>query len=300
MNKKSVFSFIFIVMILASAPLFLLKERKIIHSKKSVRITLADQSFQDQLEQKEDVNFIVLMALSGEEETIERTLEAVSVQTYQPKRVVCLSKGGGDSALRAKNYIEEQGLGHRYEVVENPSFQSFVRAYDQVIQQAHEEDVVVHMRGCDFLAGDQVLETINYYYLHNDVWLTYGQKMSVAHYDQGGEVPYLKKKMRRKKIHQNHWVHAKFKTFLVKAYKNMRHECFDMEDFFLSIGSEEELLKPLAAYGCDHLRFIPDVLSVDGSKMEERVPASYTGIPRRHAHSSLSHRYTPLMSASRE
>ena len=288
MKNKGLFSFILILMIIVSVPLFLIKERKVIGSKKSAKIMLVEEQFQKQLEKASDVNFIMLVSVNGDEKEIERNIQACMSQSYKPIKVVYLTKKRGLVTEQIRDCIEDNALGSRYRVIENESFQSFLKSYDQIVQLAHDDDVIIHMRGCDFLANAQVLETINYYYLHKGVWLTYGQALSYEQYNEGCELPYPRKRVAKKRVHQTPWVHAHCKTYLAKTYKNMKKDRFDMGDFFLSINCEEELLRPLAMYASRHLRFIPDVLSVKGRRPTFKKEVS---LKRRFSSKVISSRY---------
>ncbi|PCI75293.1 hypothetical protein COB21_05820 [Candidatus Aerophobetes bacterium] len=269
-------------MIICSVPLFIVKEIKVISSKKSAKITLVDTQFQKQLEQASNVRFIVLVTLMHDEAVIEKNLLANIDQVYPADKTIYFTQNSRDRTgdeLRA--LVDKHGASERIEVIENSSFQHYLRSYDYVVQNAKDDDVIVHMRGCDFFANREVLSKINYYYLNSDVWLTYGQFLGIDNYDKGNYQPRPKKRVQKKRVHQTPWLHSNCKTFFAKTYKNMRRDQFDMDDFFLSIHCEEQLLKPLARYAAGHLRFIPDVLSIKGNKSRiKKEPQAATS--RRH------------------
>lgn len=265
MKTRSFIRFFFYLMIMLSIPLFLVKERRVISSKKNAQIVLADPNFQQQLEQPKSVHFIALVSLKGGSMDVEKHLLSALEQTYPLERIFYFTQEKNDAnAHHLKELIAKHGVEEFVHVIESSSFHSYLKAYDSILTKLDDEMVAVHMRGCDFFANKEVLNKINYYYLNNDVWLTYGQFVGVDSYDKGLFEARPNKRAQKKRVHQTPWLHANFKTFAIKTYKNMRKDRFEMENFLLSIRTEEQLLRPLAIYAAGHLRFIPDVLTIKG------------------------------------
>lgn len=118
--------------------------------------------------------FFILVTQRNAEPFIRRCLDSIQVQTYKNYEVVIMDDASTDGTWE----IIQQ---YPFQAIQTPKqpyhCKNFVTAINTFAQQ---EDVICFVSGDDWLAGEDVLQTLAEVYEDSEVWLTYGSFMAAS------------------------------------------------------------------------------------------------------------------------
>ena len=257
---KTLFHRLFLLFIILSLPLFLIKEYKIINSKKNAGLSLSSPT-QSQPIASQDKQFTLIILTKNNINTIERNFESIIKQKYPHYHTIYIDRASTDGTPeQIKQLIDQKGESEKVKLIEAQKNYKAVHFYFQQIYALDNEQVVVHLSGFDFLAHDEVLDLVNKTYENPDVWMTYGQHLDDYYYQRGIYQP-EPQKLTLKKRQRAPWVSSSLKTFYAGHFKRVKRGN-PKEIDFLSFDTEVSLLSPLAELGKAHIQFIPNILYI--------------------------------------
>ncbi|MCB1082060.1 MAG: glycosyltransferase family 2 protein, partial [Chlamydiia bacterium] len=213
----------------------------------------------------EDKHFTFIVLTHNDEATIEKNLSSIQSQKYQDVHVYYLDQNSEDETVNL--LMQEAKLSSHVHVIPCSQEHELLEKYYEIVMNAPDNEVIVHLYGTDFLAHDEILSLLSQSYAHPDVWLTYGQYLDEWSYERGINDPKPKKTPCKKRVQKAPWVVAPLKTYYAGLFKKLHVE----EGFFLSIEDEGALLNPMAELAKAHVRFIPDVLFIHSEKKQHET-----------------------------
>ena len=271
LRKKEIFHKVFLLFVILLLPTFLIREYKIILSKKDYRILPMKEFEEIEIAAKKTKKFVLIVLTHNMLDHIEDNFRSVLNQDYPYYRVVYLDSGSTDGTIDTlREHIAHKKKAVPVDLALAPDEESFFRSYYQLIHACDDDDIVIHLYGTEWLAHNKVLMCLNQTYANPGVWLTYGQYLDDQDYRKGGRRPTPQKSVYRKKVQRAPWMKAHLKTFYAGLFKKIEFKGVSDPNYFLSIRHEQELLFPLAEMGKSHVQFIPDVLSIHHPVVKER------------------------------
>ena len=281
-KRKSVFHRVFILFVIFILPTFLIREYKIILSKKDYRVVPKKEFRKISIQSEAKKAFVFVVITHNAAPLIEENVQSILRQNYPQYKVVYLDRGSTDGTVeKIKKQIQQSHTPIAVEVFSEKVEEAFFKRYYQILHNCRDEEVVIHLYAEDWLAHEEVLETLNQTYANPDVWLSYGQHLAYVDYKQGRKEPRPKKTLCRKKIQRAPWMKASLKTFYAGLFKKIAFQGDQCSEYFLSIQSEKELLAPLIEMGKAHVQFIPDILSIHHEALQTKVKTWRALFPER-------------------
>lgn len=270
-RKKEIFHKVFLLFVILLLPTFLIREYKIILSKKDYRILPMKEFEEIEIGAKKSKNFVFIVLTHNVLDHVEDNFHSILNQDYPHYRVVYLDSGSTDGSIdKLRQCIANANKTVSIDLALESDEESFFRSYYQLIHACNDDDVVIHLYGTERLAHNKVLACLNQTYANPGVWLTYGQYLDDQDYQKGRRQPTPQKSVYRKKVQRAPWMKAHLKTFYAGLFKKIEFKGVSDPNYFLSIRHEQELLFPLAEMGKSHVQFIPDVLSIHYPVAKER------------------------------
>jgi glycosyltransferase involved in cell wall biosynthesis len=118
-------------------------------------------------------SFVIAIIARNQGATIDKTIQSVLSQNYEPFRVVYIDDGSTDgSDLHAQDVIYSHGESHRTIYLHNAQPLGMVLNLARVAENCFDDEIIVTLEGDDLLAHEWVLQRLNQYYAHPDLWAT--------------------------------------------------------------------------------------------------------------------------------
>lgn len=199
-------------------------------------------------------HFKILITVYNSENYIEQCIKSALLQKYNDFEVVIIDDCSTDSTW---------DIISKYECTK---YRRDERQRDSLINTiwymntfpGDRNDVIIHLDGDDYLAGDFVLEYLNNVYT-DDIWMTYGQYEPVSHkyHDYCQPIPNTRT-YRRSGL----WVTSHLKTWRRWLWHRIKDEDFrDKNGNYLTASSDRAFIYPMIEMsGKEHIKFIDKVL----------------------------------------
>lgn len=206
-----------------------------------------------------DLPFVIVIVGKNNGAWLEKTLHSVFTQNYPHYRLIYIDDGSDDGSYELAHHFL-QGRPN-VQLVRNPETMGILLSLNQAIQSCEDREIVVVLQGEDQMAHEWVLNRLNQYYAHPDLWLTYGQYVSGPEFRPGICRPFKKgEEPRSAPFFTSH-----LKTFYAKLFKQIQEE-----DLKIPIGSDEmAFMIPMLEMGEGHIAYIPDVLCVSMERKKD-------------------------------
>ena len=107
-----------------------------------------------------------------------KNLDSACFQFYENYRVIYIDDASIDgNAELVEKYIEEHNLHNKVKLYKNETWLSQMTNHYKAVHMCHDDEIIVHLDGDDWLKHEYVLSYINQLYQKQDIWLTYGQSL---------------------------------------------------------------------------------------------------------------------------
>lgn len=105
---------------------------------------------------------------------VEANLASVLNQTYEHYTVLYVDDNSQDDTY--KKVCEMVGTNSKFRIIQNQANLGATHNYSNYLDQIveHDDDILVHLDGDDWLYDDSVLEKLNNIYNEQDLWMSYG------------------------------------------------------------------------------------------------------------------------------
>ena len=257
----------FLLFLILVLPVFVAKQYRILRDKKGASYIVESDFYHANPYNPNDKNFVVIITSRNVAPFIERNLESVFKQDYPNYRVILIDQTSTDGTYeKAEAIISQRGGDRKIEVIRRPSEGAVFQTYYQMVKEANDHDIVVHLPGGDWLANEHTLSTLNQIYRNQDVWLTYPQYVEYPSYKKGVLKALPKKHIHKRRVHRTPWAASPLKTFYAGILKQVEIEAGAVSLF---ADGEKALMLPMAEIGKSHVRFIKEVLYVHTSQEDQ-------------------------------
>ena len=253
----------FLLFLILVLPVFVAKQYHLLRDKKGASYVVDADFYHANPYNPNDKQFIIMMTSHNVAPFIERSLESVFKQNYSHYRLVLLDQDSTDGTYeKAVQFISRQPVERKIELIRRSSEGALFQAYYQIVKEAHDHDIIVHLPGGDWLSNEHTLATLNQIYRNQDVWLTYPQYIEYPSYKKGVLKALPKKHLHKRRVHRTPWAASPLKTFYAGILKQV-----ELESGTVSFAEgEQSLMLPMAEIGKSHVRFISEVLYIHTSK----------------------------------
>lgn len=202
-----------------------------------------------------NTHFFILVTQRNAEPFIRKCLDSIKSQTYTNYKVVIMDDESSD---RTWDIIKE----YDFQAYRIPKQQYYCKNFVTAINSfASEDDVICFLSGDDWLAGDDVLQTLAEVYEDKEVWLTYGSFISSS--GTWGE-GYCKpiQNTRRYRLREA-WCTSHLVTCRKKLWDKIKPEDLLYEGHYPNNSFDHAFMFPMIEMaGKNHIRFIDKTLYV--------------------------------------
>lgn len=211
-----------------------------------------------------ETNFKIVTPAYNCEKWIKKCIDSVKNQNYTNYEHVIVDDCSTDNTLKIA--IEETKNDSRFKVIKKESrmgaTHSHIAGAQLLCNGADDEDVFVHLDGDDWLAHENVLETVNEVYIKTNCWMTYGNYQAT---DGSPSVCSPKKpnKPIRHHIVDGGWCFSHLRTFKKFLWENIKlHSLLDSNGKLFSSACDVAMLCPMLEMSGDKVEFINETLYI--------------------------------------
>lgn len=213
---------------------------------------------------QQNQNFVILILAENAAEVCERQLKSIFDQTYSSYRIHYIDNGSNDQTFeKAEAFCaKEEKLGQiqleRFE--EKKPETQIIYNY---IHMLDSKDVVLFLRGQDWLAHENVLDHLNCSYANPEVWLTYSRAICHPDYQKIEGSLYSDNFFEEKKFRETGELPlSSLTTFYASFFNEIHMADFLFDGRFIDERAESAFLYPLFEMGCNHVLFMDEVMLV--------------------------------------
>jgi glycosyltransferase involved in cell wall biosynthesis len=106
---------------------------------------------------------------------VEKTLDSIFSQNYDNFRVIYVDDASNDGSFElARDKIYDMKYLTSVTLLQNEEEKGVFASLRYAIQTCGEKEIIVFVKGTDWLAHEWVLQRLNQYYADADLWMTYG------------------------------------------------------------------------------------------------------------------------------
>jgi cellulose synthase/poly-beta-1,6-N-acetylglucosamine synthase-like glycosyltransferase len=188
---------------------------------------------------------------------VEKTIESVFSQKYEPYRVIYIDDASDDGSFElARDLIYAKGDLSRVTLVHNEMRLGALANLFRAVQACQNDEVVIPINGDDWLAHEWALVRLNQYYANPDVWLTCGQYREYPHYSTGqnrsvgrGSDP----------NRQYPFSPSQLKSFYAGLFKKISEQDFNYQGIFYPASCDLAYMLPMFEMAEGHTATVGDV-----------------------------------------
>jgi len=188
--------------------------------------------------------------------TIEKTLTSIFSQNYDNFRLIYIDDASSDGSRDlARDVINQTDKLVNVTFVQNEEELGKLANIFRAVEACENEEIVVVLDGEDWLAHEWVLQRLNAYYAHPDLWLACGSFMDYPTFQKGSNLEF--RNFRQDPVNTNH-----LKTFYAKLFKNIRESDLIYSGKFLPACAELAYMTPMLEMAKEHFQIIDEVLLI--------------------------------------
>lgn len=208
----------------------------------------------------EEKPFVVVIPSYNNKDWYEQNLKSVFNQKYHNYRVIYIADAPTDGTeWLVKQFVQEAGQEHRFTLIVNREKCGPLACLARAIYSCDKDEIVVDLDGNDWLAHEEVFETLNDMYSDPDVWVTYGQFAIYPTYNRGFAFEVPEEVIENNSIRTFGGATTHLKTFYAGLFQQIHKE--DLLDGVQFIPKAYDLayIIPIIEMAGVHSRFLPDV-----------------------------------------
>jgi len=210
-------------------------------------------SFQPTLYPTVNRSFAVVIIGRNNGAFVEKTLKSVFSQNYLEFRVFYIDNGSDDGSFDlARDLIRESGQEMRVTMLQNEEPLSLPANLNRVVDTCSDPEIIVVVKGEDWLAHEWVLSRLNQYYANPDLWLSFGQYRQYPDYSLGISQPLAEDQLiRHQPFNASH-----LQTFYAGLFRQI-------QTLDLLYSTEFAYMAPMLEMAKAHTAFIPEIFYIE-------------------------------------
>ncbi|OGN56244.1 MAG: hypothetical protein A3D96_02190 [Chlamydiae bacterium RIFCSPHIGHO2_12_FULL_44_59] len=182
--------------------------------------------------------------------TLEKTLASIFSQNYENFRLIYVDDASDDgSAEFAKDLINQSDRTIPVTFVQNEERLGNLANIFRSVTVSEDEEIIVVLRGEDWLAHEWVLQRLNAYFADPDLWVVCGGAMDFPTFQKSTDFSYREN----------------LNVFYAKLFKHVRKEDFLDAGQFLPVCTEFAYMIPMLEMAQGHFHRIDEVLLIRSS-----------------------------------
>lgn len=206
---------------------------------------------------------IIITASYNNEIWLTNYFESLKSQTYQNWQVIYIDDCSTDNTMGLlQDYIKEAQLESQFVLIRNEERMGHLFNQYHAIHACNADSIIFILDGDDWLAHENVLQTISQIYQNEEIWLTYGQFLYNQKNKKGFCKPIPPEVIADNTIRDITWRTSHPRTFYAGLFQLIKLEDLMYEGNFLPKCVDVGTMFPMIEMAGYHVRFIPEILYI--------------------------------------
>jgi len=259
-NSEILISRIIIVEALDNVRLDSFADVEALKTNQKVEYTLPVHTLSTNLKGKN--KFVIVIPSYKNQEWAEKNILSALNQNYSNFRVLftddCSPDNTFDAVLKA---AENHPNKNKATIVRNEVRKGALENLYNMIHSCDDDEIVLTLDGDDWLAGPEVLNTLNIHY-SGDVWMTYGQYQNYPDGGRGVAQQIPDHVIKTKNYRQHTWCSSHLRTFYAWLFKQIKKEDLFYEGKFMAMTWDMAMMFPMLEMSGHRSKFISEYLYI--------------------------------------
>ncbi len=216
------------------------------------------------LKEKKELSFVIVTPSYNNSSFVENNLTSVFNQKNQNWRLIYIDDCSVDDTFaKASALVKQQGKESQVTLIKNEKRCGALENLYRAIHSCSDDEIVLTLDGDDWLAGPDVLSTLENIYRDPYIWMTYGNY--VCH-PQGSlfvcSAPIPRDVLFNNTLRQYRWVASHLRTFYAGLFKKIKLEDLLYQGKCFPMTWDQAMMFPMIEMSLDHSQFVPDILYI--------------------------------------
>jgi len=236
---------------------------KICFKKKTLLLSLFFLFSQIIIHASSQKNFVVIIPSYNNENWYRFNLDSVLKQKYDQFRVIYIDDASTDrTADLVKEYLALYDMDHKVTLISNWERVGALANIYRAVWMCDSSDIIVTVDGDDWLAHEDVLQTLNEIYSDPEVWMTYGQFQEYPTGYRGGAALLPMSIIAENSYRDHDWMTTHLRTFYAGLFQKIKREDFLYEGKFFPVAWDLAFMFPMLEMSGFHSRFVPEIIYI--------------------------------------
>lgn len=209
-------------------------------------------------------SFVIVTASYNNKDWYKRNLDSIFSQTYTQWRLIYINDFSVDGTGQlVQEYVHDCGMQDKVLQLNNRRRRGHLANQYNAIHMCAKDEIIVIVDGDDWLAHNNVLESLNYLYQHENVLMTYGQFWYFKRNTKGVCRPLPASVVQDNSIREHpSWVLSHLRTFYAGLFQLIKLEDLMYQGNYYPMCADISTMYPMFEMAAERARFIPDILYV--------------------------------------
>ncbi len=202
--------------------------------------------------------FVIITPSFNNSKWCEKNLASVFEQTYDNYRLIYIDDCSTDgTADKVQEIINRLWKADKVQLIRNKVNKGAMENFYHAVHSCSDQEIVVCLDGDDWLAHDKVLERLNEFYAHPDVWLAYGGYREYPSYNKGCYSKKFSSWVINHNNFRNHpWQTSHIRTFYAGLFKQIKLQDLFKDGKFVATSCDVAMMIPMLEMAGKRIFFI--------------------------------------------
>lgn len=212
---------------------------------------------------KSSKKFVIVIPSYKNVKWCEKNIKSVIDQNYNNYRVIYTDDNSPDGTFeKVHSIVNASNKANKFTIHKNTTRLGALENLYNMITSCDDDEIILTLDGDDWLADDNVLNTLNNYYSKEDVWMTYGQYKNYPDNGIGIARKIPDDVIQTKSYRKYSWCSSHLRTFYAWLFKKIKIEDLKYEGNFMAMTWDMTIMFPMLEMAGTHSRFISDILYI--------------------------------------
>lgn len=207
--------------------------------------------------------FVIVIPSYKNVKWCEKNITSVINQNYEDYRVIYTDDNSPDGTFnKISSIVNASSKSSKFKVYKNETRLGALENLYNMITSCDDDEIILTLDGDDWLANDNVLNTLNNYYSKEDIWMTYGQYQNYPDNGIGIACKIPDDVIQGKSYRKYSWCSSHLRTFYAWLFKKIKIEDLKYEGNFMAMTWDMTIMFPMLEMSGIHSKFISDILYI--------------------------------------
>lgn len=207
--------------------------------------------------------FVIVIPSYKNAKWCDKNIQSVINQNYSNYRVIYTDDNSPDETFsKVSSLVQASYKVNKFTLTKNTVRLGALHNLYNMINSCEDDEIILTLDGDDWLANDDVLNTLNKYYSSEDIWMTYGQYQNYPNKDIGIARQIPDEIINAKGYRKYSWCSSHLRTFYAWLFKKIKVEDLKYQNEFMSMAWDMTMMFPMLEMSGSHSKFISDILYI--------------------------------------